>query len=173
MGNAIDRRAQFHGGYLYVKTDRPYYYPGNVVQGKIHIRIDIPMNAHTLEIDVQGEEKASFMRHWTESYEHNGERKTRHHSERVHMHRNLIDVRAPCFTFGSALNPGDYIVPFTFTLPTNLPSSIMFHRPHDRDHPQAYIKYYITAILKNMDRTELRYSQMLVIHEPPVAFVEG
>jgi hypothetical protein len=29
MGNTIDKRACFDGGYIYVKTDRPYYYPGN------------------------------------------------------------------------------------------------------------------------------------------------
>jgi hypothetical protein len=38
MGN-IDSRAQFEGGYIYVKTDKPFYHPGNVVFGKIYIRI--------------------------------------------------------------------------------------------------------------------------------------
>ena len=27
MGNTIDPRAQFEGGYLFVKTDKPFYYP--------------------------------------------------------------------------------------------------------------------------------------------------
>jgi hypothetical protein len=45
MGNSLDKRAQFNGGYLYVKTDRPYYYPGNSVLGKIYIRTMVPMMA--------------------------------------------------------------------------------------------------------------------------------
>ena len=68
MGNSIDRRACFHGGYLYVKTDRPYYYPGNTVMGKIYIRVEIPMSAKELTIKIKGKEKASFLRHTTESY---------------------------------------------------------------------------------------------------------
>ena len=42
MGN-IDGRAGFDGGYLYVKTKKPYYYPGNKVTGKIYIRAEKPV----------------------------------------------------------------------------------------------------------------------------------
>ena len=40
MGNEIDSRAGFDGGYIYVKTDQPFYYPGNMVSGRIYIRAD-------------------------------------------------------------------------------------------------------------------------------------
>lgn len=64
MGNTgsqeIDQRSKFNGGYLYVKTDQPYYYKGNTVYGKIYIRTEVPMNANVLEIDIKGKEKASF-----------------------------------------------------------------------------------------------------------------
>ena len=60
MGNSIDARAQFTGGYLYVKTDRPYYYAGNVVYGKIYIRANEVIDAKDVEIKVKGKEKASY-----------------------------------------------------------------------------------------------------------------
>lgn len=157
MGNAIDRRAQFHGGYLYVKTDRPYYYPGNTVLGKIYIRIEAPMDAKFLEIKISGKEKASFLRHHTENYEVNGERRTRERTEKVKMFRTYIDVRANCFTFGSSLMPGDYTVPFEFTLPPNIPSSIMYQNLNHRERPKAHIVYKIKAIIENHDRTQLKY----------------
>ena len=31
MGNKIDQMAKFNGGYLFLKTDRPYYYAKNKV----------------------------------------------------------------------------------------------------------------------------------------------
>jgi hypothetical protein len=37
MGN-IESKAKFNGGYIYVKTDKPYYHPGDEVFGKIYIR---------------------------------------------------------------------------------------------------------------------------------------
>lgn len=42
MGN-IDSRAKFDGGYLFVKTDKPFYYPNNTVYGKIYIRAEVPL----------------------------------------------------------------------------------------------------------------------------------
>jgi uncharacterized protein YfaS (alpha-2-macroglobulin family) len=43
MGN-IDSRAKYDEGYIYVKTDKPYYHPGDVVFGKIYIRSNSLMN---------------------------------------------------------------------------------------------------------------------------------
>ena len=60
MGNNIDKRARFDGGYLYVKSDKAYYYPSNIVYGKIYIRIEKPTEAKHVEIKVKGKEKASF-----------------------------------------------------------------------------------------------------------------
>jgi hypothetical protein len=37
MGNQLEQMAKFDGGYLYLRTDRQYYYPSNKVQGKIYI----------------------------------------------------------------------------------------------------------------------------------------
>ena len=50
--------------------------------GKIYIRTEIPLDAKFLEIKVKGKEKASFWRE--ESYEHDGERRTRHIKEKYY-----------------------------------------------------------------------------------------
>mgnify|MGYP001130190496 CR=1 FL=1 len=59
MGN-IDSRSCFDGGYLFVKTDKPFYYPGQQVLGKIYLRLERPMHPSHLEIKVTGKEKNSF-----------------------------------------------------------------------------------------------------------------
>jgi len=169
MGN-IDSRACFNGGYLYVKTDRPYYYPGNEVMGKIHIRISQPCQAKELKMRITGKEKCSFLRRETITRERNGER----HSETITHHekykKTLIDVSAHCFAFGSVLMPGDYIVPFQFTLPHTLPASIMYNNKHHHDRPKAIIQYNVKAVLTTHHQGDLKYKQLLVIHEPPVPF---
>ena len=62
MGNTIDQNAKFDGGYLYIKTDREYYYPGNKVLGKIYLRIerDQPFEVNCIELRIKGYEKAKF-----------------------------------------------------------------------------------------------------------------
>ena len=142
MGN-IDSRACFEGGYVYVKTDKPYYYPGNVVLGKIYIRTEVPMSAANLEIRVRGKEKASFLRR--ETY-HTGEGENRQTHTRVikeKLHKKILEFRGSCFTFQGPLMPGDYTIPFEFKLPDCLPSSIMYNNKHHHDKPKAVVKYSI------------------------------
>jgi hypothetical protein len=128
------------------------------------------MDAKNLEIKISGKEKASFLRRETEHYHESGERKSRQVTRKEKCFRNLIDVKAHCFTFGSQLMPGDYTVPFEFTIPSHLPASIMYQNRQHTDKPKAFIAYYVKAKIENHDRTYLKYKQMLVLHEPPVAF---
>ena len=66
MGNSIDTRAGFDGGYIFIKTDQPFYYPGNTVTGKIYVRADRVIDADYIEIKVKGkgyrEKKRCFIK---------------------------------------------------------------------------------------------------------------
>ena len=62
MGNSIDSRCGFDGGYIFIKTDQPFYYPGATVTGKIYIRADKVLDADFIEIKVKGKEKCSWLR---------------------------------------------------------------------------------------------------------------
>ena len=57
----MDSRSQFDGGFLFVKTDKTFYYKGDTVYGKIYIRCTRQMQANFLELDIKAKEKAS---HW-------------------------------------------------------------------------------------------------------------
>ena len=156
-----------------MKTDRPYYYAGNTVLGKIYIRCEIPMQAKELRIKVKGKEKASFLRRETRSHTVNGETRTETIVHKEKMHKKYLEFDGVCFTFTQPLAPGDYIIPFEFTLPLGLPASIMFQNKHHHDKPKAIVKYSVMSTIINYDNTVLRYKQMPVIHEPPVAFQEN
>ena len=106
MGNQIDTRSQFDGGYLYVKTDKPFYYPGNPVYGKIYIRVERAIDADRMEIKVNGKEKASFW--YTTS---DGKTSSRHKAK---TSQKYFDFKATCCQFTQTLQPGDYIIPFEF-----------------------------------------------------------
>ena len=61
MGNTIDKRAGFEGGFIFVKSEKPSYYPGDTVKGKIFLRLMTPMSASNLEIRVKGKEQSVFL----------------------------------------------------------------------------------------------------------------
>lgn len=46
----------------------------------------------------------------------------------------------------------------------------MFQNKNHRDRPKAIVKYSFQALIENHDKTVLKYKQMIVLHEPPVAF---
>lgn len=99
MGN-IDGRSRFHGGYLYVKTDKPFYYPGDKVLGKIYIRTEIVLDANNLELRIKGKEKCSY---WYDDHEHyrdaDGNQQTRTVRRKRSYHHTIMNYRATCFTF--------------------------------------------------------------------------
>ena len=156
--HCIDPRSGFNGGYLYVKTDKPYYYQGSEVQGKIYIRLNVPMNASHLEIRIGGKEKTCF----TTSGDHPHKEKTEH---------RIMQFKGTALTFGGPLQPGDYVIPFSFQLPDHMPASIMYKNCHDHNKPKVMIKYKVKAVLHTHDHHQMKYEQLLVIHEPPVPFV--
>ena len=143
MGN-IDSRCGFDGGYIYVKTDQPYYYPGGVVTGRIHIRADSEMDAKKIEIKVKGKEKCSFERDEHVDDDDGG------HTERVKekLKQEVLDYKADIWHFDEPLQPGDYTVGFQFTLPTDLPSTIMMNKKHEHDKEKAVVQYSIKATLE-------------------------
>ena len=175
MGNLIDSRSHFEGGYLYVKTERPFYHAGERVIGKVYIRTMVPMNPSHLDLHIDGLEKTShrnFERRRIEGREGQADEWEEVMVKEKHEHKNL-EFKGRCFTFNGPLYPGDYTIPFDFTLPMGLPASIMYRNDRIREKPKAAINYRIVAILETIDRRVLKYHQMLLVHEPPVPFVEG
>lgn len=156
-GSKIDSRAKFDGGYLYLKTDKPYYYPGNNVLGKIYIRAERQMESSTLVIKVKGDEKCGYLKRVTTHSGHGKRRKSHTKIVKVNFWKDLVNYEGCCFTFNGPLMPGDYTIPFEFTLPDYSPSSLMWQMPEHYDKPKAFVNYTIEAIITNRDNTILDY----------------
>ena len=119
------------------------------------------MAANHLEIQIKGKEKASF---WYTDGEHRRKAK---------FHHKILDFKGTAFQFHETLGPGDYTIPFEFMLPNHIPASIYFKAHHHHDKPKSVVKYTIKGILHGHDGRDLSYKQLLVLHEPPVAFQEN
>lgn len=76
----------------------------------------------------------------------------------------------PCFVFTTpTLLPGDYAIPFSFSLPQNLPSSIQFYDPKPFAKPKMKVKYFVKALLKNKANKDLlKFKQVVIVREPIV-----
>ncbi len=114
------------------------YYPGDVVTGNVYLRIVKPVEVHHLDLEIRGKEKAK----WRYRHE-NHTRTAKGKHEILHFDFKIFDFAVP------VLAPGDYVVPFSFTLPPGLPSSLVYHKHDCFESPKAKIKFHIRALLKN------------------------
>jgi len=105
-----DSRCNYANGKIMVQTEFPFYEPGNLVKGKIYIRVDAPIMAKYIDIEIKGKEKAAFTRFW---YESEGDRQVER-SERVKMDKRFLEYKQPIFAVNGVLNPGSYEVDFSF-----------------------------------------------------------
>ena len=161
MGNEHSR-AKHKKGYLACQTAKPYYYPGEMVNGTIYLRTFEHMEARHIMIKVKGQEKTK----WYDEVTRHEENEVKHELEKRHSDKKIFEFSAPVFTFATpVLEPGDYAIPFAFQLPSHLPSSILFKRD-TRRKPKAKVKYTIKTVLNCQDsHDEMKYKQVLIVRE--------
>jgi hypothetical protein len=97
MGNC-DSRLGFNGGYMFIKTDRDYYYPGNQVNGRVYIRVEqgAELAGRDLLLRVKGYEKSKYSKFHTEGGGE-GEEPSHRVEERFKAHRIIFDFKENLF----------------------------------------------------------------------------
>ena len=161
MGN-VDSRSKFEQGYIILQTAKPFYMPGEAVTGTIFLRTMVPVNVSTIDLEVSGKEKVSFVVRTN--------RNNDWHDDKHKARRTIMHFHQPAFTFAvSTLAPGDYAIPFTFVLPVGIPSSLLFKNHHVQGHPKDKVKYHLRATLKSQGgHCVMKYKQILMVREPGV-----
>lgn len=146
---------------------KPFYYPGEFIQGTIFFRVLRPIEAKSVDIQVKGKEKGSFLDIHYETVTENGNSRQERREIKRKMGKTIIDFTAPCFNFAtSILNPGDYSIPFAFQVPGGLPSSLNYKNSHVERKPKAKVKYHIRASLSDHHgHAHMKYKQVLIVRE--------
>lgn len=89
--------------------------------------------------------------------------------------RNIIAQDFHVYRFPSpVLFPGDYQVPFQFTLPLGIPASIFYKNDAILKHPEGKIKYTVQARLARYGTftKEITYRQVILVRENPKGFAQ-
>lgn len=164
MGSDISRGKNYQitakFGQIFVQTAKSGYYPGETVAGNIYLNLYTLFPGNQLFIKLKGDEYAHFVDRETRQLQ-NGQ------TEFIDIHRkekiNHCSYRIPVFQWGT-LNPGQYVFPFSFQLPPQLPAT--FFQCGNRYI--ADISYHIDAELQpfNFNESKLKYKQRFVIRDP-------
>ncbi|TMW63931.1 hypothetical protein Poli38472_014636 [Pythium oligandrum] len=119
-------------GVVAITLERPTYQPGETLVGYITLRVDKGFNAKELQVAIIGDELVTW--------EIAGEQ----HERSRNWLRDHQVIAAP-----QRYEPGDYVFPFQFLLPYDLPNSFEYQetRVYDIADVHACVGYTITASL--------------------------
>ena len=127
--------AKFDGGYLFIKTDLPFYYAGQTVTGKVYIHAERVFKPKKLVLRIKGKEKFSHMYNHRETEEdsyadeegHTRMRdKTKTFRKKMKKEMRIMDFKETMCSFKEPMREGNYVVPFEFGLPDAMSSSVMW-----------------------------------------------
>ena len=120
---------------MHLEMAKAEFTAGEVVNGTVHLQVYKKYPARTVCLEIQGKEKTK----WKSREGHGTKRhKAKHNGENVILlSRSIIQA----FPKGEAL-PGQYSFPFTFSIPAQMPSSLLYFGPQ---HSKFSISYKVTA----------------------------
>lgn len=151
------------GSFLSIATDKPCYYAGEVVTGRVRAHIMAPKVVEQLVVKVAAREYSLWDEERAETiWEGEGEkRRSRviyHHAEHAGKHRILTDVIVVC-TFTHMLQAGVYDYPFSYVLRADLPGCVRWYKeeparraPGRTNRAAGRITYALKAKLRNGGR---------------------
>jgi len=173
MGN-VDSRSMFDQGHLMIQTDQPHYSPGEVVTGKIYMRLTgTVQDATDFVMSLWGMEEGR----WLDVVYKQVRRGDHYETVREEVWReakhHIINQEFHVYRFPNpVLMPGDYMVPFQFTLPYGIPASIFYRNDNLSKKPYGKIKYSVQVKLARYGTftRDIRYKQVLLVREAPRDF---
>ena len=154
--------------------DHPFYEPGNMATGKIYIRIkDTISGVEGINLEVKGNGKNSFTRYWHEMEEREeGVHEMVEKSEKMKDKKKFMGYKANVHQIDGDVEAGDYLINFSFNIPDDVPSSLMF-KNKSKESPKAKVKYYVKAkLVCSDDHATMSHKQVLTLREKPLALQE-
>lgn len=149
----------FRNGLLYIETTKQVYYPGEAVEGAVHLMVTEQVeNAQSICLIVKGKETFNY-----QSYKRRDEESCRNHYQILDSSWEL------CKLHSRTIAQGQYTFKFKVQLPLeNLPASFLFRQQVDSGFINAKIRYRIGAELVSLTNTTLgKYSKRFFVAHPP------
>ena len=170
MGSSSSKKI----GGMIISFDKPYYYTGDEVNGYLNLNLFDKAPLSKIEIDLSVIEYNKFLDKEGDFNPHNHmkhlSRDFRHHHSKNGVVREGRKTLLKNYGYINTnnLSKGQYVFPFYFSIPMNLPGSFEYY---DKDNV-AYIMYVITArmVIPNYPENDLIHDTILMVRQSPQYF---
>jgi sporulation-control protein spo0M len=157
-GNTKSRSADMSSyGWLFIQTNKGSYFPGEVVQGVLHVNLVKQFPGSQVVLKLKGKEYVYYM-YVTRSGKHS-------HTHRLTGIEPVVHYEIPVHdSKGQDLQPCQISIPFAIKLPSVLPGSFYL----SEHYLFAAISYHLEAFIRQPGTPNLlKYKSRIFIREPP------
>jgi hypothetical protein len=152
-------------GSMYVRLDKGEYVPGEQVSGVINLNLFAVFNQGVIYLTAAGVEQVKLVEIIKTGAGTDAKEEKKWHNDRNFFFNN----RFPVHHFqGGFLAAGQYSFPFSFVLPTGLPSSFSYKFTKDHEACFAMTSYEISATLGSAAGPALSFSLPLSVNQPQI-----
>lgn len=152
-------------GSMYIRLDKGEFIPGEQVNGYIDMNLVSMFNHGVIYLTVAGVEQVKLVELVTHGSGDNRVEEKKHHNDRNFFFNN----RFPVHHFHSGfMAAGQYSFPFSFVLPTDLPSSFSYKFTAHNEPCFAVTSYEISATLEGATGTTMFYNMPLSVNQQQV-----
>lgn len=152
-------------GEIAIQIEQLKYLPGQQVNGWIFLKLIKSFPATTLDLIIDGKEKAKFTEVYHTHYGNQTERHVAVYKEKHHFYGYHYEIRSH---LPDQFPAGQYQYPFTFLLPMNIPSSFC-HIWQEEDHKcYGKIEFVVKAAMKNHKIKKMLIHRANILLEYPL-----
>jgi len=160
LAHGIDSRNKIN-----VVLDRISYVGGDIVQGTVFLKCEVPFTAKGVLVKIKGHEKASW-EEWKQRQTQEGQPPERY----IHVHKESKEFfkdHIRVYPYEGVVQPGEYSFPFQYQLPPTLPGT--YCESHGNwghgDSFLAEVIYFAKAKIDVVFKNDLKKKQHFVINE--------
>ncbi|KAH7489192.1 hypothetical protein KRP22_011405 [Phytophthora ramorum] len=149
-----------------VKLNRRKYMAGDLVQGKVFLRLNHRVQSSDFAVHLEGREHISWQEH-SASVGNPGSAPRRRHN------KDVLTEKIKILEATTIYQPGDYEFPFKFSLPDSLPSSFQIEDRHlvEMGNIESSIAYKVRATVRLDGALNpfMEDSRSFIVRRPPPA----
>lgn len=149
-------------GDLAIQLECGSYFSGQEITGMIHISIKSALDSSTLYLRFCGKEKTAWTETRTETTtDAEGKSTSTTVTDYYGGKSKICNFSKAIYVWHNMLLPGQYSLPFSFTIPDNIPSS--FH--YNRGSTQAHISYSVRGLIQSMSNSRIKGKTQVFIKQ--------
>ena len=135
--------------FITIRLARKIYYPGEVVSGSILFSVAEAQKFDEFYVQFMGIEETSIQVNKSESVYINGKSWTKNYTMTYHESILYFKTKIRLLDHKCTFAPGEYIFPFNFQLPSNIPGSFTTKNIIGNRSPVGIVKYQVKTKAKS------------------------